>query len=244
MNDIIVKQMCLDYCCSEQDVRDRENHFNEYVPLDGRRTFGENEDSSFLKIAVINGKLLVTGRKDIVCILKEKIGGFNGEWFMDAAALSSVDKMIGQYGWQIEQEHEFFTADRKTDVCTDGYDIVWYEKDAIGQFEDDERFEEAFAFDENAPDVLGVSAVKNGEILGMAGASADSPYMWQIGVNTMENCEARGIGSMLVTVMKNAVIDRGYIPYYGTAMSHIASQRVALKAGFLPLWTELTVSKK
>ena len=244
MNDIIVKQMSLDYCCSEKDVRDSKNCFNEYLPLDGRRRFGETEDSSFLKIAVINGKLLVTGRKDIVEVLQEKIGRFNGAWFMDAGALSSVDKLIGRYGWQIEQVHEFFTADRKTDVCTDGYDIVWYEKDAISQFEDDERFEEAFAFDDNAPDVLGVSAVKNGGILGMAGASADSPYMWQIGINTLKGMEARGVGSMLVTVMKNAALDRGYIPYYGTAMSHIASQRVALKAGFLPLWTELTVSKK
>ena len=48
-----------------------------------------------------------------------------------------------------------------------------------------------------------------------------------------------GIGAALIARLKNAVIARGKLPYYGTAVSHIASQRVAVKAGFLPAWAEL-----
>ena len=39
----------------------------------------------------------------------------------------------------------------------------------------------------------------------------------------------------LVARVKNEVLDMGILPYYGTAVSHINSQRVAQKAGVLVL---------
>ena len=73
----------------------------------------------------------------------------------------------------------------------------------------------------------------------MAGATSDSDSMWQIGINVMPEAEGLGIGSMLVAVLKNEILKRGKLPFYGTSMSHIASQRVALGAGFVPMWAEL-----
>lgn len=43
----------------------------------------------------------------------------------------------------------------------------------------------------------------------------------------------------LVEIIKNEILNMGKLPFYGTAMSHIASQRVALNAGFYPAWIEL-----
>jgi predicted GNAT family acetyltransferase len=87
--------------------------------------------------------------------------------------------------------------------------------------------------------VLGVAALRKGEIVGMAGASADSPTMWQIGINVEPACRGEGLASLLVTLLKNEILKRGVLPFYGTALSHIASQRTALVAGFLPAWAEL-----
>ena len=42
---------------------------------------------------------------------------------------------------------------------------------------------------------------------------------------------------------KAEILKREILPYYGTSMSHIASQRVALGAGFLPAWAELATSR-
>ena len=91
-------------------------------------------------------------------------------------------------------------------------------------------------------DELGVAAICDGQIAGMAGASSDSPTMWQIGINVSLEKRRAGIGTMLVTLLKNEILKRGYLPYYGTAFSHIASQRVALASGFLPAWAELVTS--
>ena len=192
---------------------------------------------------VVNGKILVTGDQAIVFELEQKICNDDGAWFMDAVALSSLDKMLAGYGWKIEQVHEFFVSEELSDVCAEGYDLEWYAEEDINQFRGDGRFEEAFAFSDQAPDVLGVAALKDGVVLGMAGASADSPFLWQIGINTNEEYHSSGIGSMLVSLIKNEIIRRGKLPYYGTAMSHLASQRVALKAGFLPAWVELITSR-
>ena len=49
----------------------------------------------------------------------------------------------------------------------------------------------------------------------------------------------KGIAPALAAMLKNEILVRGKLPYYGTALSHIASQRVAVKAGFLPAWAEL-----
>lgn len=43
----------------------------------------------------------------------------------------------------------------------------------------------------------------------------------------------------LVKNIKNEILGRGRLPFYGTSMSHITSQRVALAAGFVPAWAEL-----
>ena len=50
------------------------------------------------------------------------------------------------------------------------------------------------------------------------------------------------VWGVVVTLLKNEILRRGILPYYGTSMSHLASQRLALAAGFVPAWAELTTS--
>ena len=47
----------------------------------------------------------------------------------------------------------------------------------------------------------------------------------------------------LVTELKNELLRRGILPFYGTSPSHLASQRLALGAGFVPAWAELVTSR-
>ena len=91
--------------------------------------------------------------------------------------------------------------------------------------------------------MVGVAAIKDDEILGMAGASMDSPIMWQIGINVEPNGRRKGIGKMLVALLKNEILDKGRLPYYGTSMGHIASQKVAIGSGFVPVWAELVTDR-
>ena len=44
--------------------------------------------------------------------------------------------------------------------------------------------------------MLAVAAIIYDEIVGMAGASADSPSFWQIGINVNKNFEGRHIATV------------------------------------------------
>lgn len=235
--DVLESQLAIDFCCTEEMVASRENIFTEYTPREGRRIFMESE--CFLKVASVNGKILATGKPEIMEWMKSRYKDGSGAWFMDFDNLRELERKMGEFGCHIEQVHPFYIAPEKSEIDTGGYEMRKYIGQEIEQFRGDGRFGEAFIFEELPKDEIGIAALKNGSILGMAGATSDSDRMWQIGINVMPEAEGLGIGSMLVGLLKNEILDRGKIPFYGTAMSHIASQKVALRAGFYPAWAEL-----
>lgn len=242
MNSILKRQLALDYCCSEAEVQSRGNVTTVFRKADGQRRF-DGDETCFLKILATNDKLLCCGREDVVAALSPWLAEANGRWFLDAAPLAELNRKIAAFGYRIKRFHPFFTSDKKSAEPERDFDLVWYEKEEIEAFRGDPRFKNAFTFLEAAPDMLGVAAVQNGEILGMAGASGDSPTMWQIGIDVPEQFCGRGIAPTLVIALKNEILERGVLPFYGTAASHMASQRVAVKSGFLPTWTELLTAK-
>ena len=242
MNEILCRQLAVDYCCAPEEVSDHRNHFTEHRFLEGRRRFQEGTEC-YLKLAVVNGKILFTGKKEMIEWCESEYAGAGSEWFLEAKNLKKLNDRLHQDGYQIETAHPFFIAENITKADAGAYELRWYQQEEIEQFRGEERFGEAFAFCADAPDVLGVAAVREGNILGMAGASSDSKAMWQIGINVEPESRAAGLGTLLVTLLKNEILKKGILPYYGTSMSHIASQRVALGAGFVPAWAELVTSK-
>lgn len=248
----LCRQLSLDYCCGPADVSDSGNHFTIYVPREGRRRFQEKEACG-LKIAVVSGKLLFTGSEEIIAECRKRYANVSGEWFFDVKRLREIEELLAPFHFRVAQVHPFYLPGANVMLSSDisspelskthAFDLVRYDQNAILKFRGDNRFDEAFAFDPDAPDVLGIAAVKDGEILGMAGASADSPLFWQIGINVNPHVGGTHIGSTLVRLLAQDIIAHGAIPYYGTGMSHIASQRVAHHAGFVVAWAELVTER-
>lgn len=241
MNERLAEQLALDYCCTSEDVRGRLSHFAEFRPLEGRRRYRE-QLPCYLKIAAVNGKLLVAGRPDIVAWCRERYADCGSAWFFEPDRLRELDERFRRDGFHIEMVHPFFLPAGRSEPRTEGLALRWFEGEEIERFRGDARFDEAFGFCAEAPDVLGVAALRDGQFLGMAGASADSPIMWQIGINVSPEERGRGLAKALVALLKNEILRRGVLPFYGTAMSHIASQRVAIGAGFVPAWAELVTA--
>ena len=242
MREILARQLAADYCCSLQDVTDQANHYNRHFLHEDRRRFQEGKEC-FLKICVVNGKVLFCGEPSILLWCRENYGTGSGEWFFEAKNLRKLDDRLRCDGYQIEMVHPFFIPGPSPVRIPEECRIRWYEREEIETFRGDARFDEAFAFDPDAPDVLGAAFLEDDRILGMAGASADSPYLWQIGINVDPACRGKNIGTLLVSILKDEIIKRGKLPYYGTSMSHIASQRLAIGAGFVPAWAELVTSR-
>ncbi len=242
MHELLVQQLAADFCCTPGDVLDAQHHFTVYAALPDRRQ-SEEVLPCLLKIAVVRGKLLFTGRADVIDRCRTLYAEANAPWFMEARNLAALNRELSTFGAQIRHARPFFTADTPAAVDTRGFSILRYSGADIAQFREDARFGNAYGFCGTAPDMLGVAAVKDGVILGMAGVSADSPRLWQIGIDVLPEAQGQGIASMLVALLRNDVLTSGHLPYYGTSISHLASQRVALRAGFLPAWFELVAAQ-
>jgi GNAT superfamily N-acetyltransferase len=93
--------------------------------------------------------------------------------------------------------------------------------------------------DSPRPDQLAVVARRDGEIVGIAAASADAPKLWQIGVDTIEGSRGRGVGQAIVSKLTEAILDLGIVPYYATNPTNIPSRTIAHNLGFWPAWTEM-----
>lgn len=242
MHPLLIRQLAADFCVTEAEVTDAQHHFSVFTPHPDRRQYMEIVPC-LLKIAVVNGKLLFTGREDIIARCRELYANANAPWFMEAGNIAGLNRELAAFGAQVRHARPFFTCDESRPVDTQGLDVERYDaQEILRRFRTNELFSNAYGFEATAPDVLGVSASEDGLYLGMAGASADSPLMWQIGIDVLPEARGRGVAQMLVGLIRNDVLAAGRLPYYGTSISHLASQRVALGAGFLPAWFELVAA--
>lgn len=89
-------------------------------------------------------------------------------------------------------------------------------------------------------DVLGVGAYDAGQLIGLAGCSADCDTMWQIGVDVLPSYRKKGIAAAMTSTLAVEILKRDKVPFYCSAWSNIRSVRNAIKSGFIPAWVEMT----
>ncbi len=93
-------------------------------------------------------------------------------------------------------------------------------------------------------DVLAVGAYDRGQLIGLAGCSADCAAMWQIGVDVLPAYRRQGVASCLTSRLALETLDRHIVPFYCCAWANIRSARNALRSGFRPAWAQLTVKSQ
>lgn len=167
------------------------------------------------------------------------------EWASMGQFSNLISEITSKYGYEIKDQHHFYLPTGCNWISPDEmeemkakYTLKWYEKDDLEIFRGDSRFTAALSFVDSAPDMICLTAEKDGVILGMSGVSADSDIMWQIGIDVLKEARGQNLGPFLTILMKEEVLRRGKLPFYGTAESHIQSQKVGLKSGFFPAWYE------
>ena len=87
-------------------------------------------------------------------------------------------------------------------------------------------------------------ALRNGAVVGVAAATADSDTLWQIGIDVRSEHRGEGLGAVLTSRVASAVLSRGRVPYYGTTVGNIASRRTAVSAGFYPCWVSAFTTER
>ena len=98
-----------------------------------------------------------------------------------------------------------------------------------------------YRFDAPRPDMIAVAAWYEGQVIGMAGASADSEQIWQVGINILPAYQRMGIGKALVSRATEVVLEHGKVPHYATWVANLASSNTARSVGYWLAWTDVYV---
>ena len=235
---IVKKQLAVDFNCQLEDFDKTENIIT-FPGLNEERRKFSNKPSVF--------KMLTLGRNAIISadlLLHEWLSVFNkdrsGHWLFEYQNLCEIEKKLKPLKTKLYHISHMFLPIGQCKQIETSMQIKWYEQEEIHQFYVGGKFPNALCkeFDPGRPDMIAVAAFENDEIIGMAGCSADSPVMWQIGIDVDEKHQGKGVGTGLVSLLKNEISNRGKIPYYGTSSSNIHSWKIALNCGFSPVWIE------
>ena len=187
------------------------------------------------------GKLLISAAPELMDWCRSVLANHcSAEWCFEAGALISIDRKLQEYGFEIDRVHLFFTPKYPTPAPVRPVRLL--HDPQIAELEDDERIDEAFLFEDYIEDVLGAAIYDDdGALLAVAGATANSDIMWETGVNSF--AEGKGYAVSSLAALSDEIVRLGKVPFYGTAISHLASQNTALRAGFVPTFCELTSNK-
>lgn len=236
----LLRQLSVEYNCTPEDFAREENVITTACDRPERRKYTPTVPA--FSMVTLGGNAVISADERLHGWLREYAADKKGIWLFEYQHLSKIENELVKYGFRICQtSHMFLPEPEFCNLEPADFQIQWYEQAEIMQFYGDDRFPNAICdrFRPERPDVLAVCAVIDGEIAGMAGCSADTPAMWQIGIDVSPRYRGRKIGTTLVALLKNEVFRRGAIPFYGTSLSNLHSWNIAIHCGFTPSWVEL-----
>lgn len=231
----------------------------------GARTM-HNRDSFFVAM-ICMGQLFMMVDEQLYDWAVKEFQKCAPEWICKFKTLHKIDQKLQEYGRRIADTHIYYLPKEeysqnqvRESKDRNEKNLTWYNQEELLEFKENNIFKSAICFSPTQPDVLAVAAMKptmklatelasqeksflQDDMTGMSGASMDGKYLWQIGIDVRDGYRGKGLAAFLVKNIKDEIIKRGITPFYGTSESHIISQTVALKTGFVPAWTEITAQK-
>ena len=234
----LAEQFAIDYGCTLADFQCRDTLVTELPHTPQARKRGE---AGILSMLSYRGKLLIAAAPELLEWSRTVLASHcSAEWCFEAGTLISIDRKLQEYGCEIDQAHLFFTP--KYPAPAPVRPVQLLHASEIADLEEDERIDEAFLFEDYIEDVLGAAIYdEKHTLLAVAGATANSARMWEMGVNSF--AEGKGYAASVLAALTQEILQRGIVPFYGTALSHLASQNTALRAGLVPTFCELTTRR-
>ncbi len=227
MTRIVQRQLAVDLNCTVADLNGEKDSFVfvEANQNPGRRPFPRA--AQHFEMLSMGNAIIVSATPDILNLVKPQLIHATRD---DAFSMPFV------YGLGIYYLPDL--AQIRPIAPPDGFTYELVEQRDIPPLYQFEGFHNALGYDVNhpRPDVLAALAKHGNQIVGMAGASADCAMLWQVGMDVLPEHRHHGLGAYLVNRLALEILNRGYVPYYGTAPSNLASQHVAHRAGYSPAW--------
>ena len=211
--DIAMQQCAIELNCNACDFKKNSNILTVPKINHGRRVFISG--NFFFRMITFGENAVISADERIHGWLSDYIKEISGHCLFEETHQIAISRELEKYNkplWMTTHSYlPIFNVKSMTKIA----EVKWFEEDQIPQLYADDRFHNALQYKRKPqrPDVL-VAASYNGpdEITGMAGASADTKNMWQIGIDVIPEYRSKGLATYLVTLLKNEIVKRGKIP--------------------------------
>lgn len=236
--EIAMQQSAVDAnCCAEDFLRDE----NVIV------TSKENPDARKYLSLPLACNLISYGNNIVASIdetyrsiVTDYINRFSVAHCFETPNLHVLNDAMQKEGFRVCFMAEYFLPDLEVlKALTCPYELkVLHAEDFVPLYTD--AWSNALCKERAELDVLGIGAYDNGNLIGLAGCSADCDTMWQIGVDVLPEYRRQGIACALTSRLAFEILEQEKVPFYCAAWSNIKSVRNAIKSGFRPAWVEMT----
>ncbi|MDR1065561.1 MAG: GNAT family N-acetyltransferase [Oscillospiraceae bacterium] len=238
---IAQEQIAVDMSCAASDFSSNENIV--VVSRADERASAYLDLPLFCELISYGGNIVASVDGCIEDFIRRHIASMTASDVFGPRGCRALDSELRQYGYVVKWMAEYWLPDtERLRPLPCAYETRVLER---GEFEDLYQPPWSNALSKKRPhlDTLAVGAYDGGEIIGLAGCSADSAELRQIGIDVLPGYRRRGVASALTSRIAVEIIDRGQVPYYCCAWSNVGSAANAVKSGFRPAWVQLSACK-
>lgn len=240
-------QLAVDYNTTPEAIRAGGVVFTAPALCPGRRAY--SKEMPFFELVTAGTSAVIMADERLWPALKEwSKGAEEPHWLLEFPRLLKLSEILAPYGYGLTQtfHHYLPKGDFGPAAAPEGLTLRWLEREDIAGYYPNTDWPNALQGADNPerPDILALVAMDGAKAAAMAGASMDSPTMWQIGIDVLPGYRGRGLGTLLVRGLAHEVERRGAMPFYGTSLSNIHSQNIAWNCGFTPAWVSVSAKKK
>jgi len=198
--------------------------------------FYATEDTYF-EIVTFGHNAIIRGEATIVAWCQAQFGSTLARDILDGDNLYDLDTKLRSVGKKLAGEHMrylHYFPDEEVKMPEE-FEYKLYVKDGIKELYEYKFFDNALTFER---DEIALAAWRGNELAAMAGTDEYVDGLWEIGIDTVPKYRKLGLGRYLVKQLALEIEKRNKVPFYNTWSPNIASVRLALGAGFRPVWME------
>lgn len=192
-------------------------------------TISKTAKKPYIKILAYSNCVIICTSEDIYLLVKSALSEKNRDEIFEFPFV---------YGQTI---HYVPDVDRiKEPYLTDMYSYELIQGNDINKLAGAMEFHNSLSFNSEGKTLTKIVflARKGDEIVGMAGAGAETDKLWEVGVDIKSEFRNGGLGTNLVRMLTIEVLKKGIIPFYSASVTNIGSQMVASRSGYIPFWID------
>ena len=241
MLQLAAEQHAADYNCTAADFFRTHNIYS--ISKDNPDAKRYLELPFVMSIASYGSNLVVSADEALLPALKEHLDKLPDPFrAFELPQIYQLNELLKPYNSSVYFMSEYFLPDydavKSFDASTE-FEIKQLSPDDFSDLYLPE-WSNALCKDRAQLDVLAVGAYDKGQLVGLAGCSADARKMWQIGIDVLPEYRRHGIASLLTNTIAKECFRQGRLPFYGASWANIRSIKNALRSGFRPAWSEIT----